>query len=140
MQKMSTIQGSLLLGIALLCQLATGCGEPSKLAKISGTVSVDGKLVEAGSISFVPVDGMAQTTGTDIKAGGKYDSDIPIGNCKVEIRVPKKTGSKKLYDTPDSPVQDTFAETLPTKYNESTELQFEAARGKNEKNWELSTK
>jgi hypothetical protein len=65
---------------------------------------------------------------------------VPIGNSKIEIRVPKVVGKKKLYDTPDSPVQDLMAETLPEKYNEKTELTFEVKPGTNEKNWELSTK
>lgn len=119
--------------------LTSGCGPESKMGTISGTVSVDGKPAENGSISFTPVDGMAQNSGAAIQQG-KFTSQVPIGESKVEIRVPKVVGKKKLYDTPDSPEQEIMAEVLPAKYNESTELRVTAAKGKNEKNFELSTK
>ena len=59
---------------------------------------------------------------------------------KVEIRVPKIVGKKKLYNTSDSPVQDVMDETLSDKYNNATELKFDVVAGqRNEKAWELST-
>ena len=125
------VMAGVMLGIGLF-----GCGPASKLASITGTVNVNGQPVEKGSISFIPVDGSTQVTGAEIITG-KYNSPIPIGESKVEIRVPKKTGSKKLYDTPDSPIQDTFEELLPVKYNDSTELRFTAVKGSNKNNWDL---
>ncbi len=53
---------------------------------------------------------------------------------------PKAVGKKKLYDTPESPTQEVFEEVLPQKYNEATELRIDVQKGKNEKNWELSSK
>ena len=116
-----------------------GCGPESKMAILSGTVTIDGQPAETGSISFIPVDGMTQTAGASIE-NGKFTSEVPIGESKVEIRVPKVVGKQKLYDTPDSPEQEIMAEVLPAKYNEATELRFTADKGKNEKNFELSTK
>lgn len=126
------------LCLAALAALA-GCSDAVKLADVTGTVNVDGAPVEQGSISFFPVDGQGPTTGAEI-AAGKYVSKAPLGDCKVEIRVPKIVGTKKLYDTPDSPVQNVMQEVLPAKYNQETELRFDAQPGKNEKNWDLSTK
>ena len=126
--------------IFLVCSLfACGCGPESKMATVTGSVTIDGKPAESGSISFVPVDGMSSTSGASI-VDGKFTSEAPIGESKVEIRVPKVVGKKKLYDTPDSPVQNVMEEVLPAKYNESTELRLTAQKGKNEKNFELSTK
>lgn len=102
-------------------------------------VTIDGVAPETGSISFIPIDGSTPTAGSVIEKG-KYDSEAPIGESKVEIRVPKVIGKKKLYDTPDSPVQDIMEEVLPPKYNEASELRFTGVKGKNEKNWELSIK
>ena len=79
------------------------------------------------------------TAGTELKEG-KFSSQAAIGECKVEIRVPKVVGKKKLYDTPDSPVQDLMEEVLPAKYNEASELRIEIKKGTNEKNWDLKTK
>lgn len=115
-----------------------GCGDGSSLPKVSGSVSVDGQPVDKGSISFIPVVGQGPTTGAEILAG-KYTSLAPLGESKVEIRVPRVVGKKKLYDTADSPVQDVMEELLPAKYNEKTDLRFESKLGRNEKNWDLTT-
>lgn len=119
--------------------LTVGCGPESKMATITGNVTVDGTPAETGSISFIPVDGMTPTAGATI-VQGKFTSEVPIGESNVEIRVPKVVGKKKLYDTPDSPVQDIMEEVLPPKYNEATELRFTAERGENQTNFELLTK
>lgn len=127
-----------LLAGAILFSVA-GCGETSNLAQVTGSVSIDGRPVETGSISFIPADGQGPTTGAVIVAG-KYTSEAPLGVSKVEIRVPKVVGKKRLYETPDSPVQDLMAEVLPEKYNEKTELRIDAQPGQNEKDWDLTIK
>jgi hypothetical protein len=125
---------------ALAVLLASlGCSSGNDLPEVTGAVSIDGQPVEKGSISFIPADGQGPTTGAEIVAG-KYTSQAPLGVSKVEIRVPKVVGKRRLYDTPDSPVQDLMEEVLPEKYNEKTELRFDAQPGKNEKNWDLQTK
>ena len=123
----------------MLLSCFVGCGQESKVALITGTVSIDGKPPEKGSISFIPVNGQGPTAGTELKEG-KFSSQAAIGECKVEIRVSKVVGKKKLYDTPDSPVQDLMEEVLPAKYNEASELRVEIKKGKNEKAWDLKTK
>jgi hypothetical protein len=116
-----------------------GCGPESKMATIKGTVTVDGKPPATGSISFAAVDGLTPNTGATI-TDGKFSSEIPIGESKVEIRVPKVVGRKKLYDTPDSPMQDIMEEVLPPKFNEQTELRFTAKKGENQNDWDLRSK
>ena len=119
--------------------LVTGCGPESNVAQISGGMNIDGKPVEKGSIAFVPLDGKGPTAGGEI-LGGKYKCDAALGECKVEIRVPKSVGKKKLYDTPESPMQEIFEEVLPQKYNEASELRVQIKKGKNEKDWDLKLK
>lgn len=126
-----------LLGLALLC--VAGCSEPPTTAEVSGSVSVDGVPVEDGSIGFFPVDGKSPTAGAVIEAG-RYTAQVPFGKSKVEIRVSKVVGEKKLYDTPDSPVQSIMTEALPPKYNDESELQMDVALGMDEQNFELETK
>jgi hypothetical protein len=116
--------------------LLTGCGGGDNMADVTGTVTVDGATPEKGSMTFIPADGKSPTAGGEI-VNGKYSARVPLGTAKVQIRVPKVVGKKKLYNTPDSPVQDIFEEVLPAKYNEKTELTVEVKPGKNEKNWEL---
>ncbi len=86
----------------------------------------------------MPVDGKTATTGAVIE-NGKYKSDAPLGESKVEIRVPKVVGKKKLYDTP-------IVRTGSSRGSASRQIQRShrnyvlSRRGKNEKNWDLSSK
>lgn len=122
-----------------LASAIMGCSE-NKTATVSGTVTVDGQPAEKGSISFNSVDGKTPPGGGTIENGKYTATQVPIGPTTVDIRVPKVTGKKKLYDTPDSPVRETFSESLPAKYNTKSELKFEAKPGSNQKDWELSAK
>jgi hypothetical protein len=122
--------------IALL--LASGCADQN-VGTVSGTITVDGAPVKSGSIAFFPVDGKASTSGAEIVAG-QYTAKVPPGTVKVEIRVPKVVGQKKLYDTPDSPVKDLMAESLPAKYNDATELTLDVQPGKNRQDFPLTSK
>jgi hypothetical protein len=133
-----SVASATLFTLALIGLLA-GCSAESPTAEVSGTVTVDGVLVEKGSIGFIPVDGKTQTAGDKIE-NGKYTAKVPVGAMKVQIRVPKVTGKKKVYETGDM-YRDTFSESLPKKYNDQTELRFDVKAGqKNEKDWELTTK
>ena len=120
--------------------LATGCdGVPDGMGTVSGRVSIDGKPAAGGAISFSPSDGMSQTTGGKI-VDGRYEATAAIGAAKVTIRIPKVVGKRKLYDTPDSPVQPIMEESLPQKYNDQTELVIEVRPGEMECNFDLSSK
>jgi hypothetical protein len=115
-----------------------GCSG-SNLATVTGTVTVDGEPAEVGAVSFFAVDGRAPTAGARI-VNGRYTAQVPTGLCNVQVRVSKLVGQRKIYDTPDSPVKQVWAEVLPPKYNEATELQLDVQPGTNEQNYDLSTK
>jgi hypothetical protein len=104
---------SIVLLVILCCP---GCSSNNDETLVTGVVTVDGKPAEHGAITFFPVDGKARTTGTKI-IGGKYNANVPMGLQKVEIHVPKVIGRKKLYNTPDSLMEDITDESLPAKYN-----------------------
>ncbi len=78
--------------------LAAGCGGPTSVATlpVNGKVTVDGKPVTSGQVSFIALDekiGAGLCTGT-ISAGGEYkiSSDgqpgAPLGNYKVTVTPP----------------------------------------------------
>jgi hypothetical protein len=119
--------------------LAAGCGG-SKTAEVTGTVTVDGQVpAEGSSITFFPTDGKG-SAGALIE-GGKYTAkDVPVGTGKVEIRVPRPAGRPGKPQAGPGPGGDIIEESLPAKYNDKTELTFDVKPGKNEKNWDLSTK
>ncbi|HEV3384114.1 MAG TPA: hypothetical protein VG097_04825 [Gemmata sp.] len=126
-----------LFTIAVLGMLA-GCSS-NTTAEVTGSITVDGQPAEKGSISFIPADGKSTTEGGIIE-NGKYTAKSAVGAMKVQIRVPKVTGKKQLYDDKKAEFVPTYSETLPKKYNTDTELTLDVKPGKNEKNWELTTK
>jgi len=130
------IRQSLLILAA--CLIASGCSK-SNTATVSGAVTIDGQAAKLGYISFFAVDGRAPTVGARI-VDGRYTAEVKPGMCYVQIRVPKEVGKKKLYDTPNSPVQKVMTESLPPKYNDATVLQFDVQPGDNESNYDLNTK
>ncbi|MBN1853202.1 MAG: hypothetical protein JW829_10780 [Pirellulales bacterium] len=128
----------------LVCLLAAfllvpGCSDQMKTGDVTGNIQVDGQPARTGSIAFIPVDGKSPTAGAEI-LGGQYSAKVPLGEVKVEIRVSKVVGHKKLYDTPNSPIQPILEEVLPEKYNNQTELQMKVEPGKNQKDFDLKTK
>ncbi|MHB1034841.1 MAG: hypothetical protein ACYC35_14620 [Pirellulales bacterium] len=125
-----------LLAVAVL---ATGCSKGPPMGEVTGTITVDGTPAKIGSISFFPIDGKSGTAGAAIK-DGKYTAKVPAGKVKVEIRVSKVVGEKKLYDTPNSPVQPIMQEVLPPTYHDRTTLELDVQPGANEKNYALKTK
>ena len=103
------------------CLVLAGCSK-SNMGTVSGRVTVDGEPAKVGAIAFFAVDGRAPTAGAPI-VDGQYKAQVKPGLCMVQVRVSKVVGRKKLYDTPTSPVREVWAEVLPPKYNDNTQLQ-----------------
>ncbi len=118
--------------------LIAGCAKPT-MGVVTGAVTVDGEPAKSGSIAFFPVNGKSPTAGAEI-VDGEYTAQVSPGASKVEIRIPKVVGQKKLYDTPDSPTQPIVEEVLPAKYNDATELTIEVQLGDNQHDFQLETK
>ena len=118
--------------------LIAGCSK-SNLGVVTGTISVDGTPAKSGSIAFFPLNRKASTAGSEI-VDGRYTAKVALGVAKVEIRVPKVVGKKKLYDKPDSPMKEILSESLPRKYNDETELKLDVQAGNNVQDYELTTR
>lgn len=125
-----------LLFAALVASL--GCAK-SNTATVTGNVTVDGEPAKVGAVSFFAVDGRAPTAGAQI-ADGRYSAQVKPGKCMVQVRVSKVVGKKKIYDTPESPVREIWAEVLPAKYNDKTELSLDVEPGENQQDYDLKTK
>jgi hypothetical protein len=116
-----------------------GCAEPTT-GVVTGTVTVDGApATEGSSIAFFPIDRKSSTAGAEI-IDGTYEATVPLGQSKVEIRVPKVIGQRKLYDTADSPIKNVMAESLPAKYNDASELTIDVQPGETQQDYDLATK
>lgn len=127
----------------LICSAAgwlivSGCSEPTT-ALVAGSVTVDGEPAKVGAISFIPADNKGTPVGAPIK-DGEYSTQVPFGAKRVEVRVSKEIGKKRLYDTPDSPVKVMMGEALPPKFNTRTELTLEVKPGENRQDYHLKTK
>jgi hypothetical protein len=135
----------MMIGVSLcLTVLASaGCGSPDQASprvQLSGVVTLDGAPLESGQIMFVPKDGKLQPTGAGISAGGKFSAAVAPGAMQVEIRSPKITGSRKAYDTPDSPMLDITEEQIPSRYNTKSELTIDVVEGQNDDNLKFELK
>jgi hypothetical protein len=121
-----------------ICLVLVGCSK-SNMGTVSGRVTVDGEPAKVGSVAFFAVDGRAPTAGAPI-VDGQYKAQVKPGLCMVQVRVSKVVGQKKLYDTPTSPVREVWAEALPAKYNDNTQLKLDVKLGENSQDYELKTK
>jgi hypothetical protein len=139
-------------GMCVVVALCCGCGTGDGLnrASVSGKVTVNGTPVEKGNISFMPAKGTkGPSVGGEIKNG---TFQIPAargpvaGNYTVQLNAPQKTGRKtKLAPGVSVPGLAPGAEIdevldLPAQYNTKSTLQKEVKAGKNDFDFELTTK
>lgn len=133
-----------LVVLAPLIAAIAGCGAESGPARqpASGTITLDGKTLGSGTITFVPSEGGPGAFGP-IRDGafrfGKEDGP-PSGRYKVEIVDVRPTG--KTIPDPDAR-SGTIAEvrnTIPARYNARTELEVEVKAAENSFSFDLSTR
>jgi hypothetical protein len=119
-------------GVALI----GGCGNPES-STVSGTVTVDGKPLEKGVITFTAPDGKSATTAIQ---GGKYDIRTTPGTNRVQISAPVVTGKRKEYNAADAPLVEVTEESLPERYHSKSDLTLEVKSGGNSKDWPAESK
>ena len=140
--------------VSVLCVMSClGCGAPAgpEYVAVGGTVSIDGKAVEKGVISFVSEDGKRTAAG-QIVAGAyeipEQDGPSP-GQQKVSINAFRKTGERKksskmaMFDdkgtyikppgesTTSEGMVETREQFLPAKFNSMTTLTAKLKSGRN---------
>ena len=132
-------------GFVLACLLLGGCGDDGATGTVKGKVTVNGEIpMDGSSINFVSSDGKSQSAGDTLKQGN-YSATVPVGTCKVEIRVPRpqtraKPGPKSGGPGPGPGAGGIIEESLPAEYNDKTTLTLDVKPGSNEKNWDIQTK
>lgn len=62
-----------------------GCGPSDGMLNINGTVTMDGKPIEAGSITLTPVDGSSKVGGGAFE-NGSFSTRAAAGEMAVQIR------------------------------------------------------
>ncbi|MES2790379.1 MAG: hypothetical protein V4719_12280 [Planctomycetota bacterium] len=128
----------LLIAPLLIVAGIAGCGESgARRFPVSGSVKLDGKPVEQGSIMFVPLGEEAIPS-----AGGKIEAGeytLPaeygpaVGKYRIEIHWPKPTGKKVAMGSPAPPgtMVDEVREAIPAKYNVKSKLERDVTSGEN---------
>ena len=125
--------------ILVVSALVAGCSKTSNRGSVTGTVTLEGQPLQAGTIRFMPADGQTATAETTI-ADGKFSAVVPPGDKKISISAPKVTGKKRMYDAAGGPEVDVVQELLPAKNNVQTELTLTVSAGPQHKDFPLTSK
>jgi hypothetical protein len=120
--------------------LSNGCSPQTTTGVVTGTVTLDGVLLETGQIRFVPVDGQTPTAGAVI-IDGRYSATVVPGQKTVEISSPLEAPARPMYDIAPEPATDgADGDLVPAKYNTHTELKLEVRPGEMQHNFQLTSK
>jgi hypothetical protein len=137
-----TTRRTILLLLPLACCLQAGCGS-SKIAPVSGRITLNGKPLAKASVTFAPIGGKDKTepgpsSAAITDADGRYTlrligqngNGATIGKHKVMVALQEEVASDD-----DSPVK---LKQLPLKYNGQTTLEFDVpADGTDAANFDL---
>lgn len=113
----------------------TGCGSSDGFPRqpVRGTVTLDGKPLEKGMITFTPT-GAPEPIVSAVVADGVFElarSDGPVpGAHRVDVWSPRPTG-KKVRDTDNrGQLVEEVRESIPARYNLRSELTAQVQSGK----------
>jgi hypothetical protein len=137
------IAGAGIMGVLIAM---AGCSKGPPMGVVNGTVTLDGQLLEEGSIQLTAVDGSAPTAGAQIVCG-KFETRAAITKYRVQIesnvlRGPggkKPDPNKKVDKFSDNPGFSVVS-LVPAKYNTHTTLELEVKPGLNEPIYKLISK
>lgn len=101
-----------------------GCGPSDGMLNVNGTITMDGKPVEAGSITITPVDGSSKVGGGAFE-NGTFSTRAAPGEMAVQIRGheiiqlpnPTKEQIERGLDTERR-------EIIPAAYNNASKLRI----------------
>lgn len=110
----------------LLALTLGGCGPTTPSADLSGSVTVDGKAVEAGTMTFTPLDGPGTSVTTKIEAGKFRQAGVPVGKLRVHFYATRETGNTIMtHGFPEKEV----VNVIPDRYSGGMEIQVSAGPG-----------
>jgi len=119
---------------AVVGVILAGCGGGDTTAEVSGSVSVNGTPLTAGSINFVPIEGTAGGIEGATITNGDYAivKGLRPGQYRVEIRQPRTSGRRvpKPFGAPGEMVAGT-EEGIDESFNEKSTLRATLVRGVN---------
>jgi hypothetical protein len=118
-----------------------GCSGQNS-ASVHGKVTLDGEMVSAGNIAFLPAAAGGRKVAAAIEQGLysiPASQKLEPGKYRVEISWHKPTGRKVASADPGMTIDET-REAVPAKYNRDSTLTVEIGGGEVEKDFSLATK
>lgn len=119
-----------IVGLLLVCVLLAGCHSQSykgaRRYPLTGKITYDGEVVDAGNISFLPESGEQRVSGGVITDGTYSVSEADGANAgpyKVEIQWHKKTGRQFR----DATLNMMLDERKPLEIHGKSELKVEVS-------------
>jgi hypothetical protein len=130
--------------LGLLC--LPGCADSGPpTAEVSGTVRLDSRLIDEGSIQFIPVEGSRGPSTGGVIQDGKYH--IPrkmgatVGTNRVELRAFKNARTKIQDPTAPPGVQtEERVQAFPPEFNDRSTVVREIRAGSNTIDFDVETK
>lgn len=130
----------------LLPATLPGCGRTStNQGDVLGTVTLDGKPVERGTIAFLPIEDTKGAATAGPIESGRYEIVGPhgpaVGWNRVEIHAPHKTDRMIPYGFGGSgKMIEEETEAVPPQFNIDSTLKIEITPGDNRCDFEVSAK
>ena len=116
--------------VATLCCVLVGCDAGPDIAPVTGVVTQDGEPLAGAMIEFQPDSGAPSYGYTD--ETGRYEIQYQVDRMGALLGhhyVSVTTAGEKTDPKTDTTIN--VPESVPTKYNDPTELEFEVKKGKN---------
>lgn len=130
----------LMLPFMLGLVAAGGCGQPRTV--VTGVVTLDGKPIEKGILTFTPERRDAPTATAVTDRNGVYSLEVSAVPFRVTIVAQRVVGQTKNDVNPNGPPMDVVEDVVPGRYGDpaTTTLRTEpAARRRTVANFELSS-
>jgi hypothetical protein len=103
--------------VALGCSLLPSCSKSNQRAvyHVTGSVTMGGKPIETGSITFDPADGQGTSAMGGIEKG-QFTAEVPPGDKILRISAVRVTDKKDQYG---SLISESY---IPAQYNLNSQL------------------
>lgn len=119
-----------LTSLLLILGMTVGCDDGPAVAPVTGTVTHDGQPIVGAMVEFQPDAGAPSYGYTD--ENGVYEIQYQVNKMGALLGhhyVSVTTAGEKTDPKTDTTIN--VPETVPRKYNDPTELEFEVKSGKN---------
>lgn len=126
-----------LLAVVLGC--GGGAGPTRSTIPVRGKITLDGKPVDGGTITFDPKDGKGGAVSASISAGN-YETRVEPGVKTVRVSYPKILRTEPVYPgSENSPMIDITEEAIPARYNSQSRLEKDLTEVSGDVNFDLSS-